>query len=173
VGRLTGFVGYTFGITRRKYPGFNTDITILNPEARFYPPKYDRLHDANIVLNYRLSQRWSTSAVFSYGTGQAYTEPLGRTEFPGVPWGNMDRESFTIGRLNASRLPSYHRMDVAFSRAGNFFGLGEAEWSFQIINIYSRRNTWFYNYDFDENPVERTEVTLLPILPSLSYTVNF
>jgi hypothetical protein len=173
VGRLTGFAGYTFGITRRKYPGFNTDITISNPEARFYPPKYDRLHDANIVLNYRLSERWSTSAVFSYGTGQAYTEPLGRTEFPGVPWGNMDRESFTIGRLNASRLPSYHRMDVAFSRAGNFFGLGEAEWRFQIINIYSRRNTWFYNYDFDENPVERTEVTLLPILPSLSYTVNF
>jgi len=173
VGRLTGFIGYTFGVTRRKFPGFNTDISAQNPTARFYPPKYDRLHDSNIVVNYRLSERWSTSAVFSYGTGQAYTEPLGRTEFPGVPWGNLDRESFTIGRLNASRLPAYHRMDVAFSRAGNFFGLGEAEWRFQIINVYSRRNTWFYNYDFDENPVDRTEVTLLPILPSVSYTVNF
>lgn len=173
VGRLTGFIGYTFGVTRRKFPGFNTDISARNQTARFYPPKYDRLHDSNIVVNYRLSERWSTSAVFSYGTGQAYTEPLGRTEFPGVPWGNLDRESFTIGRLNASRLPAYHRLDVAFSRAGNFFGLGEAEWRFQIINVYSRRNTWFYNYDFDENPVERTEVTLLPILPSVSYTVNF
>lgn len=172
-GRLTGFLGYTFGVTRRKYPGFNTDIISSNPTARFYPPKYDRLHDMNIVLNYRLSERWSTSTVFSYGTGQAYTEPLGRTEFPGVPWGNMDRESFTIGRLNASRLPAYHRLDLAFSRAGNFFGLGEAEWRFQIINVYSRRNTWFYNYDFDENPVEKNEVTLLPILPSVSYTVNF
>jgi hypothetical protein len=173
IGRLTGFVGYTFGITRRKFPGFNTDITVPNPTARFYPPKYDRLHDSNIVVNYRLSDRWSTSAVFSYGTGQAYTEPLGRTEFPGVPWSNLNREAFTIGRLNASRLPAYHRLDVAFSRAGNFFGLGEAEWRFQIINVYSRRNTWFYSYDFDENPVERTEVTLLPILPSVSYTVNF
>lgn len=172
-GRFTGFVGYTFGVTRRKFPGFNTDITSQNPQARFYPPKYDRLHDMNIVANYRLSERWSTSAVFSYGTGQAYTQPLGRTEFSGVPWGNLDREAFTIGRLNASRLPSYHRMDVAFSRLGTFFGLGEAEWRFQIINIYSRRNTWFYSYDFDENPVERSEVTLLPILPSLSYTVNF
>ncbi|WP_340102725.1 TonB-dependent receptor [Rhodohalobacter sp. 8-1] len=173
IGRLTGFLGYTFGVTRRKFPGFNTDITTSNPDARFYPPKYDRLHDVNIVANYRLSQRWSTSAVFSYGTGQAYTEPLGRTEFSGVPWGNLNRESFTIGRLNASRLPSYHRLDLSFSRAGDFFGLGEAEWRFQIINVYSRRNTWFYNYDFDENPVERSEVTLLPILPSLSYTVNF
>lgn len=173
VGRLTGFTGYTFGVTRRKFPGFNTDITVANPSARFYPPKYDRLHDMNIVLNYRLSNRWSTSAVFNYATGQAYTEPLGRTEFSGVPWGNLKRESFTIGRLNASRLPSYHRLDFSFSREGNFFGLGEAEWRFQIINAYSRRNTWFYNYDFDENPVERTEVSLLPILPSVSYTVNF
>lgn len=173
VGRLTGFTGYTFGVTRRKFPGFNTDINAANPSARFYPPKYDRLHDMNIVLNYRLSNRWSTSAVFNYATGQAYTEPLGRTEFSGVPWGNLKRESFTIGRLNASRLPSYHRLDFSFSREGNFFGLGEAEWRFQIINAYSRRNTWFYSYDFDENPVERTEVSLLPILPSVSYTVNF
>ncbi|WP_233505515.1 TonB-dependent receptor [Rhodohalobacter sp. SW132] len=173
IGRLTGFVGYTFGITRRKFPGFNTDITNPGAGARFYPPKYDRQHDMNLILNYRLSGRWSTSAVFSYATGQAYTEPLGRTEFSQVPWGNVRRESFTIGRLNASRLPSYHRLDLSFSRQGNFFGMGEAEWQFQLINAYSRRNIWFYNYDFDENPVERNEITLLPILPSVSYTVNF
>lgn len=173
IGNLTGFAGYTFGITRRKFPGFNTDITISSPNARFYPPKYDRQHDMNLVLSYRLSSRWSTNAVFNYATGQAYTEPLGRTEFANVPWGNIRRESFTIGRLNASRLPSYHRLDLSFSRQGNFFGMGEAEWQFQLINAYSRRNVWFYNFDFDENPVERNEVTLLPILPSVSYTVNF
>lgn len=172
-GDLTGFVGYTFGITRRKFPGFNTDITVSSPNARFYPPKYDRQHDMNLVLSYRLSSRWSTNAVFNYATGQAYTEPLGRTEFANVPWGNIRRESFTVGRLNASRLPSYHRLDLSFSRQGNFFGMGEAEWQFQLINAYSRRNVWFYNFDFDENPVERNEVTLLPILPSISYTVNF
>ncbi|CAN5347793.1 TonB-dependent receptor [soil metagenome] len=172
-GNLAGFAGYTFGITRRKFPGFNT--TILSPDStpRFYPPKYDRLHDMNVVLSYRLGNRWSTNAVFSYATGQAYTEPLGRTEFSNVPWGNLRRESFTVGRLNASRLPSYHRLDLSFSRQGNFFGMGDAEWQFQLINVYSRRNIWFYTFDFDENPVERNEVTLLPILPSVSYTVNF
>ena len=172
-GDLTGFAGYTFGITRRKFPGFNTDITVASPNTRFYPPKYDRQHDMNLVLSYRLTNRWSTNAVFNYATGQAYTEPLGRTEFANVPWGNIRRESFTVGRLNASRLPSYHRLDISFSRQGNFFGMGEAEWQFQIINVYSRRNVWFYNFDFDENPVQRNEITLLPILPSVSYTVNF
>lgn len=173
VGELTGFIGYTYGITRRKFPGFNTDITAQESVSRFYPPKYDRLHDLNAVLSYRLSSRWSASSVFSYATGQAYTKPLGRTQFSNIPWGSANRETFTVGRVNASRLPSYHRLDLSFARQGTFFGLAAAEWQFQIINVYSRQNLWFYNFDFDENPVEQSEVTLLPIIPSISYTVNF
>lgn len=172
-GRLGGFIGYTFGVTRRKFPGFNAAVLDDPGQARFYPPKYDRTHDLNIVTSYRLSDRWSTAAVFSYATGQAYTEPLGRTQFANVPWGGSSRDTFVIGNLNASRLPSYHRLDLSFSRFGTFFGRGDAEWQLQIINAYSRRNTWFYNYDFDENPVERSEVQLLPVIPSVSYTVNF
>lgn len=172
-GRFSGFAGYTFGITRRKFPGFNADVPDNPRQGRFYPPKYDRTHDANIVLNYRLSERWTASAVFSYATGQAYTEPLGRTQFSRVPWGNNTRSTFVVGNVNASRLPSYHRLDLSFSRFGTFFGIGETEWQFQLINAYSRRNIWFYNYDFDENPVQQNTVQLLPVIPSISYTVNF
>lgn len=172
-GPLTGFIGYTYSITRRKFPGFNAPILDDPTRARFYPPKYDRTHDVNITTSYQISSRWSTNAVFSYATGQAYTEPLGRTQFADIPWANSARDAFTVGNLNASRLPSYHRLDIAFSRSGRFFNLGDAEWQFQLINVYSRRNVWFYNYDFDENPIERTDVNLLPIIPSVSYTVNF
>ncbi|MEX2345281.1 MAG: TonB-dependent receptor [Balneolaceae bacterium] len=172
-GRFSGFAGYTFGITQRKFPGFNTGLLDDPQRARFYPPKYDRTHDVNVMLSYRFSQRWTASAVFSYATGQAYTEPLGRTQFSNVPWGNQARNTFIIGNTNASRLPSYHRLDFSFSRFGTFFKLGEAEWQFQLINAYSRRNIWFYNYDFDQNPVEREDVQLLPVIPSVSYTVNF
>ncbi|NBC65048.1 MAG: TonB-dependent receptor, partial [Bacteroidetes bacterium] len=173
VGRFTGFLGYTYGITRRKFPGFNAPVLDNPSKARFYPPKYDRTHDMNISGTYELSSRWTATAVFSYATGQAYTEPLGRTKFAHLPWDNSDRDAFVVGKINASRLPSYHRLDLSFSRKGRFFDLGEAEWQFQVINVYSRRNVWFYNYDFEEEPLEKTEVTLLPILPSISYTVNF
>jgi hypothetical protein len=173
VGRFTGFAGYTYGVTRRKFPGFNAPILDDPTQARFYPPKYDRTHDMNISGTLELSSRWNLTAVFSFATGQAYTEPLGRTQFGDLPWDNSDRDAFVVGKINASRLPSYHRLDLSLSRQGTFFNLGEAEWQFQVINVYSRRNVWFYNYDFDEDPLERTEVTLLPILPSISYTVNF
>lgn len=172
-GRVQGFIGYTLGITRRKFPGFNREILDSPTRGRFYPPKYDRTHDLNIVGSYQFTERWTVSAVFNFATGQAYTKPLGRTQMTGVPWGVSERDIFTVGNVNASRLPSYHRLDLSLSRSGRFFKLGDAEWQFQVINAYSRRNIWFYNYDFDENPVERQDVQLLPVIPSVSYTVNF
>ena len=173
IGNLTGFLGYTYGITRRKFPGFNENLLDNPSQARFYPPKFDRTHDLNITTSYPLSTRWTVSAVFSYATGQAFTEPLGRAQISGIPWDTSVRNVFTVGNLNASRLPSYHRLDFSFSRKGTFFDIADAEWQFQIINAYSRRNIWFYNYDFDANPVEREDVNLLPIIPSVSYTVEF
>jgi len=163
-GRLNGFVGYTWGITRRRFPGVN--------EQKFYPPKYDRTHDANIVANYQLSRKWRSTAVFSYATGQAYTLPNGRTEFDN-PFSSPRDNVLTVGRLNASRLPAYHRLDVGFTRSGKFFDFGTSELQLQLINVYSRRNVWFYTYDFEANPVKVESVNLLPILPTVSYTVKF
>ncbi|MDG5767262.1 TonB-dependent receptor [Balneolales bacterium ANBcel1] len=164
-GRLYGFIGYTWGITRRKFEGFNRD--------RFYPPKYDRIHDINVVANYQLSSRWTASAVFNYATGQAYTEPLGRTALSSNPFDGGTVDAIVVGRVNASRLPAYHRLDIGFTRQSSFFGIAESEWQFQAINLYSRRNVWFYMYDFDENPVKREEATMLPIIPVVGYTIHF
>lgn len=175
VGRFTGFLGYTISVTRRKFPNFNEPIG--SNEARFYPPKYDRSHDVNLVLDYQLSERWKATMVFNYATGQAYTKPLGRTVALDFPFSSSSGsgtvvDQLIVGKVNASRLPAYHRLDLSFSRSGTFFSSGEAEWQFQIINVYSRRNVWFYNYDLNF-PVSREAVRLLPILPSVSYTINF
>lgn len=172
-GRFTGFVGYTFAYTWKKFDNYNNSM--FNPDGggRRYPPKYDRRNDVNVVLNYQINSKWKTTAAFNYATGQAYTEVLGRYAAKNAPWTNDDLNTFTVGKINASRLPPYHRLDVSFSRLGTFFGKGSTEWQFQIINVYSRRNIWFYNFNFEENPVERSEVPLLPLLPTISYTVNF
>lgn len=163
-GRLNGFLGYTWGITRRKFPGVN--------DNQFYPPKYDRTHDVNVVANYELSNRWRATGVFSYATGQAYTLPSGRTQLDN-PFSSVPDDVLIVGKLNASRLPAYHRLDVGFTRKGQFFDVGPAELQLQLINVYSRRNVWFYSYDFEANPVKVEAVNLLPIIPSVSYTISF
>lgn len=164
VGRLNGFLGYTLGVTRRKFPAFNND--------NFYPPKYDRLHDLNLVLNYNLSQKWSVTTAFNYATGQSYTQPLGRTQVD-TPFGTQPDNPLIVGRVNASRLPAYHRLDIGFNYYSTFFGLGESELQLQLINAYSRRNLWFYQFDFDENPARQESVRMLPILPAITYTIQF
>lgn len=172
-GKFTGFIGYTLSYTWRKFPGFNTGLDPNENTARFYPPKYDRRHDLNLVANYQLNKRWKFTGSFNFASGQAYTKVLGRYAQVDLPWTNNQPNIFTVGKVNAARLPNYHRLDISFSRTGRFFDLGDSELQLQIINVYSRRNVWFYNFNFDENPVEVSEVSLLPILPAISYTVNF
>ncbi len=174
VGRFNGFIGYTLGYTWRKFPGFNVAPGDGNNQARFYPPKYDRRNDVNLIMNYDLSRKWKLTSAWVYATGQAYTLALGRYARYDDPFSTGDPiDNFTVGKVNASRLPSYHRLDLSFSRKGKFFNIGDSELQLQIINVYSRKNVWFQNFDFEENPVERNDVNLLPILPTVSYTVKF
>ncbi|MCR9133890.1 MAG: TonB-dependent receptor [bacterium] len=174
VGRLNGYIGYTFGYTWRKWPTFNVAIGDESQTARFYPPKYDRRNDVKIILNYELSRKWKFTGAWVYATGQAYTEATGRYAVYDTPWSAINQNNLlVVENVNASRLPNYHRADVSFSRRGTFFGLGEAELQLQVINVYSRRNVWFTQIDFEDNPVSRTDVTLLPIIPAISYTVKF
>ncbi len=172
-GDFTGFIGYTYSYTWRRFPNYNNEIENPNGSGRSYPPKYDRRNDINLVMSYQLSKRWKATTSFNYATGQAYTEPLGRYSLNNPVWDNQNYDTIVSGKINASRLPAYHRVDVSFSRYGTFFGLGDAEWQFQIVNLLSRRNVWFYTYDFDENPIKREAVYLLPLLPTISYTVKF
>jgi hypothetical protein len=163
-GRLYGFLGYTWSTSRRRFPGYN--------DGKFYPPKYDRIHDLNLVLNYRLSKKWRATATFNYATGQAYTRVLGAYSVQ-LPTSSLDRNPFIVGGLNAARLPAYHRFDLGLTRSGKFFVGGAYKLSLQVINLYSRRNLWFYSYDLNNNPITREDVRMLPIVPNISLTVAF
>jgi hypothetical protein len=166
VGRLTGLLSYTLGVTRRRYP----DEPAF---SAYFAPKYDRLHDLTAVANYDLGRGWKLTAAGSYATGQAYTTPNSRYTVGGLPFGDGTLNGLYSSALNGARLPPYHRVDLGFTRTGRFFGLGQSELQLQVVNVYSRRNVWFYTFDFDENPVEQSAVRQLPILPNVSLSLAF
>lgn len=170
-GRLNGFVGYTFGITRRRFPDVN-----LGPDGlpRYYAPKYDRTHDLNVVANFDLSRRWRLTSVFTYGTGQAFTRPVGQYALVEDPFG-FERRDVLIAPFNNDRLPDYHRLDIGITNAGKFFRLGRYELQMQVINVYARRNIWFIFNEFeDDGSVSPTEVPQIPFpIPNLSFTLRF
>ena len=59
-------------------------------------------------------------------------------------------------------------------RLGDVFGL-DYELQVQLLNVYNRRNPWFYFYDTGgDTGITREEVPQLPIpLPNVALTVEF
>jgi hypothetical protein len=171
-GRLSGFLGYTLGRTERRFP----QINVAGGEPQFYVPKYDRTHDLNLVVNYRLTTAWKLTGVFNYATGQAYTQPEFRYSLPNDPF-----QSSTVSRdvlispFNGARLPAYHRLDVGATRQGQFFGIADYRFQVQLINAYAQRNIWFYLFEFeDDGTVTRNEVPQIPVpIPNLSFSLTF
>ena len=186
-GRLTGLFGYTLATTRRTYrssplypgsgidlyPGSNVDLD--TGEIRSFAPKYDRLHDVNAVLTYDLGRSWTATVSGLFQTGQAFTDPQQYYEVEGVADIGLDFGTPVLvsEQVNAARLPDYHRVDVGFAKTGRFFSVGDYELQLQVINVYNRRNVWFYQADPDVNPIGFDPVLQLPILPNVSLTVDF
>ena len=172
-GRLSGFLGYTLGRTERRFPQVNVS---QGGAPQFYVPKYDRTHDLNLVVNYQLSDTWTLNGVFNYATGQAYTQPTFRYSLPNDPFQSetVDRDVL-ISPFNGERLPAYHRLDIGATRAGRFFGIADYRFQIQLINAYSRRNIWFYFFEFeDDGSVTREEVPQIPVpIPNLSFSLTF
>jgi len=162
IGRLTGWLGYTYAWTWRTFPDIN--------QGRPFPPTYDRRNDFDLVATYHLNDRWTIGATFTYGTGQAYTQVTALEP-------NFEDPARTIpieGDKNALRLPPYNRLDFSATYAFSFYSdHRNAEFDFDIFNAYDYRNVWISQVDNSTNPATITFVRLLPILPTFGISVNF
>jgi hypothetical protein len=165
LGPISGFAGYTYSITRRRFPAIN--------ERAYYSPKYDRTHDLNMTASYNLSRSWQLTAVFNYATGQAYTEPASQYRLTHSPF-QVDDTNVLISPFNGSRLPAYHRLDIGATKKGTLFGAA-FELQLQVVNAYNRKNIWFPFFEFeDDGSVSREDVTQIPFpIPNIAFTLNF
>ncbi|MDK9699729.1 MAG: TonB-dependent receptor, partial [bacterium] len=169
-GRMSGWIGYSLSWTRRKFP--DTYINFGN----WYYPRWDRRHDFVVVSTYEINDRWEISGQWKYNTGQGYTRALGTYTYhiPEYPsnFFNSENRRMLFGAENNYRFPADHRLDLSANYKHQFFGL-PAILNISIYNVYSRRAIYYRDYNTDENPVEVTDVKLLPILPMVAYEVKF
>jgi len=168
-GRLTGWISYTLSKTDQKFPDLN-----LN---RKFPFQYDRRHVLSIVGVYELNRRWTISAIFEYSTGKVETLPVGR--FSAFQAGTLfEGNYFVYESRNNARLGSYHRLDISatYKKPRKIFGKNyNSEWVFGVYNVYSRQNPYFVYFLVDpitDRPKAK-QVSLLPIIPSVTYNFKF
>ena len=164
-GRFTGWVGYTLSWTYQKFPRLNNG----DP----FPAKYDRRHDLSVVGSYELSKKWSFSAVFIYGSGNAITLP---TEFYFIDNNLIQQYS----KVNAFRTPAYHRLDISATYTPQHAKprRWQGSWSFSIYNVYNHANPYFLYDDIEGNAITGITSTvymvyILPFIPSVTYNFKF
>jgi outer membrane receptor protein involved in Fe transport len=165
-GKLTGWIGYTLARTTRVFPEINF--------GEEFPAKYDRRHDVSLVTMYEINPQLNVSLVWVYATGNTATLPVSRY----IIGGNIVNE---YGPRNSFRMPAYHRMDVSvnYTPRPRKARKWESSWNFSIYNVYNRKNPYYIYFETKGNILEGSmeikaqQVSLFPILPSVTYNFKF
>ena len=181
-GKLTGWVGYTWSKTERK---FDKPNQIINEGKPFYA-KYDRRHDLSITATYSITDRIDVSSTFVWGTGNCGTLPLHTyqasvplqdgynpsEQSPFLPEGWHNSSQDFIPTRNNYRLPNYHRLDVGV----NFhkkLKYGSQTWNVSVYNAYNQHNPFLVYTGYEKNQNVLKQLSIFPIMPSVSYTYKF
>lgn len=169
-GKTTGWLGYTLSWSDRTFEDVNS--------GRTYPHKYDRRHDASVVIAHQLNERISLSGSWVFATGNAVTFPhtvsspmptLPHLQNPQMP----GRPVYVSEGRNAVRLPNYHRLDLGI----NFEKVrrrGIRTWNLSVYNAYVRKNPFFvFPAQQSDGTRYLRQISAFWIVPSLSYIFKF
>ena len=185
-GKLTGWIGYTLAWTKRG------DFVPVDPNGffgegtRYFSPRYDRRHDISVVAMWEITKRLTFSSSWVYGSGDLAWLPTGRLTFQDVQGGTSQVVLPVYRERNNFRLAAFHRLDLGL--IFKFYPKwGESDLSINVINAYDRRNAFFLflepEFAEDATPggevfeiperIKATQVSLFPILPSISWNFKF
>ncbi len=163
-GKLTGWLGYTWSRTMRR---FDRPGQVLNFGKPFHA-KYDREHDVSLTLQYAITKRIDIAGTFVFGSGTRATlaTQVYRDEFTG-------KEIDFISERNNYQMPYYHRLDIGanFHFPHLIRDKMESVLSVSVYNVYNNLNPFIIYPDSYEGKLYK--VSLFPILPSISYTFKF
>jgi hypothetical protein len=122
-----------------------------------------------------------------YGTGNSVTLPTSEYNVGHQWYSNFDKltldpsnfsgfEAKEFSARNNFRMNAYHRLDVGiqFHKEKKW---GERIWEISVYNAYNRKNPFFYTFDYkvvnNVNYGFLNQVSLFPIIPSISYSFKF
>ena len=184
-GKTTGWIAYTLAKRDRKFA-----VGGINNGERF-PYKYDRRHNLSLVVNHKFSNRIDIGASWIFSTGGTATiaEEVTAIIRPGE---DAIQQKDYIEKRNNYRLPASHRLNIGvnFNKKTKH---GVRTWNISLYNaynamnptmIYSNNSGGYASYIKNQEdgkvylqyiPAKRkiTKLTLLPCVPSVTYTYKF
>ncbi len=183
LGRVTGTVSYGLMWNWRKFADLNGGLK--------FPAKFDNRNKININATYKLNDRIEFNAGWTYMTGNRLTLSLYNYDEPGdnfpdapsvgigssgMDWEQASGLDYYSGRNNV-RFPAYHRLDLGMSIYKQLKGGRRSIWNFSLYNAYCRMNAMTIRKDnfvgWGDESRSFQKFSLIPIVPSVSYTYEF
>lgn len=166
-GKLNGWLGYTYS---RSFFQLDSEF----PQERvndgeFFPSNFDKPHDLSLVLNYKLTRRFSFSGNFVYQTGRPVTFPVGNYEFNG-------NEFVLYSERNQFRIPDFYRLDIGFNIEGNhkIKKFAHSFWTISVYNVLGRNNPYSVFFVSQDGEIEALQSSIFTIpIPSITYNFRF
>lgn len=154
-------LNYSYSISDRLFDDINV--------GKRFSFDYNRVHNFKAAFIYRISEFSEFLLNWSYLSGNPYSSPLNVTI-------NVNgRPSIIYPEKNNANFPVYHRLDVGFTFYNNFKWC-RAKFFVGVYNVYGRKNPFYTEVvksSNNDNRFEFQQLTLIPILPSLSYSIAF
>lgn len=190
LGKTTGWLAYTLAKSDRKFAKGG-----VNNGERF-PYKYDRRHNIGLSVTHKFSERIDIGATWTFATGGTTTIPeevtglihpstgagngLGMEFHPVGSGDSFVTENDYVERRNNYRLPSSHRLNIGinFNKKTKH---GLRTWNISLYNAYNAMNPTFVyrstketsNGPFTTSEPVIKKLTILPCIPSVTYTYKF
>lgn len=170
-GKTTGWIGYTWAHSNRLFDRPGQEIN----EGQVFPAKYDRRHDISITVQHRINKEFEVSGTWVFSTGNYGT--LGVEKYYNGSW--IFVPDVDAIERNNYRMPNYHRLDLGMNYYIDFEKHGTGILNLSVYNAYNHKNPFivYSGYDYEsetETPQKKLyQLTLFPIIPSLSFSYKF
>lgn len=144
---------------------------------QIYPTNFDRRHNLNLLASYTMGRKkdWEFSIRWNLGSGFPFTLTQGFYEALNLNNGidvNYTQQNGNLGvllddKINAGRLPYYHRLDASIHKEFALSRRAKLELNAGVTNAYNRDNIFYVDRITNE------KIFQLPLLPSFGVGFSF
>ena len=155
------------------YAAYTLSWTTVMLNDVTYSPRYDRRHTVNIMALLHMAPAFDITLRWQLGSGFPFTETVGYYDrlqltnlFRGSYLNETGKPFAMLGRYDASRLPTFHRLDAS---AAYEFVLSSIRGTvgIDILNLYNQKNIFYFDRTTGK------QVTMLPFFPTATLNVQF